>query len=138
MRREDFTIDVDCEETPQLQVTFEGNPETLQERLGGEDGLAADEIDVAYRQTGTDDPGVLSVTDRLTGEFVFEAPCPSDGLQRLVETVNDRAEEDRQYTLRIDPGDGDDVTFQKEMLLVYDATGGLDREHSLIPGGVEL
>lgn len=140
MRREDFTTDVDSDEqTPRLTVTFDGAPETLRDRLatGGEPPEASD-LDVTYRRTPTDDPGVLGVTDRLTGEFVFEAPLEEPALRSLVEATNRLAEGDRHYRLRIEPGDGDLIEFEKETLLVYDAEGSLNRERSLIPGGVEL
>lgn len=139
MRREDFRTDVDVDEPePELTVAFEGTPQVLRDRLDGGDPLSAEDIDVAYRQTPTDEPGVLSVTDRLTGEYIFEAPLDAAALRELVTTAAAREEDERDYTLRIDPGDGQDFVFEKSTLLVYDADGNLDRERSLIPGGVEL
>jgi len=139
MRREDFTTDVDADEPePELTVIFEGTPQVLRDRLDGGDPLGADEIDVAYRQTPTDESGVLSVTDRLTGEYIFEAPLADDAVRALVETAAAREEDERDYFLRIDPSDGQDFVFEKSTLLVYDTNGNLDRDRSLIPGGVEL
>lgn len=136
MRREDFTTDVDADEPlPELAVAFDGTPQVLRDRL---EGGSADDIDVAYRQTPTDEPGVISVTDRVTGEYIFEATLPDDALHELVETVSARDEEERNYTLRVGPGDGQDFVFEKSTLLVYDGDGNLDRDRSLIPGGVEL
>ncbi|MFW6017418.1 MAG: DUF5793 family protein [Halapricum sp.] len=140
MRREEFTTDVDADaRVPRLTVTFEGTPETLRERLA-ESGQAPDasDLDVSYRRTPVDDPGVLSVAHRLTGEFAFEAPLDVSALRSLIAATSRREEGDRRYRLRIEPGDGDPIAFEKEMLLVYDSDGDLDREHSLIPGGVEL
>jgi len=139
MRREDFTTDVDADEPePELTVTFEGTPQVLRDRLDGGDPLSADDIDIAYRQTPTEESGVLSVTDRLTGEYIFEAPLADDAIRALVETAAAREEDERDYLLRIDPGDDQDVVFEKSTLLVYDINGNLDRDRSLIPGGVEL
>lgn len=139
MRREDFTTNVDTDDrTPQLTVTFEGTDRQLRDRLEDEgEPLSAEDLDVTYRQTPGDDPGVLAVTDRLTGAFVFEAEVPHTDLRTLIETTAEREEGDRHYELRVEPGE-EAVTFRKETLLVYDAAGNLDREHSLIPGGVEL
>ncbi|QCC50573.1 DUF5793 family protein [Halapricum salinum] len=139
MRREDFRTDVDVDEPePELTVTFEGTPQVLRERFDGDDPLDAEDIDVAYRETPTDEPGVLSVTDRVTGEYIFEAPLEDSALRDLVETAAARDEDERDYHLRIDPGDGQDFVFEKSTLLVYDIDGNLDRDRSLIPGGVEL
>lgn len=140
MRREEFTTHVDADErVPQLTVRFEGTPAALRDRLA-EDGQAPDaaDLDVSYRRTPADDPGVLGVSHRLTGEFAFEASLESSDLHSLVAATSRRAEGDRNYRLRIEPGDGDPVVFEKDTLLVYDGDGNLDREHSLIPGSVEL
>lgn len=139
MRREEFTTHVDTDESPRLTVSFAGTPDVLRERLA-EGGQAPDasDLDVSYRRTPADDPGVLGVAHRLTGEFAFEAPLASSDLHSLVAATSRREEGDRRYQLRIEPGDGDPVVFEKEALLVYDGDGNLDREHSLIPGGVEL
>ena len=139
MRREDFRTDVDVDEpVPELTVAFEGTPQVLRDRLDGGDPLGANEIDVAYRQTPTEESGVLSVTDRLTGEYIFEAPLADSALRDLVETAAAREKDERDYALTIDPGDGQEFVFEKSTLLVYDVDGNLDRDRSLIPGGVEL
>ena len=136
MRREDFTTDVDADEpVPELTVAFDGTPQVLRDRL---DGASADDIDVAYRQTPTEEPGVLSVTDRVTGEYIFEASLPGDALRDLVETAAAREEDERDYVLSIESDAGDPIAFELATLLVYDADGNLDRDRSLIPGGVEL
>ncbi|QSG05189.1 DUF5793 family protein [Halapricum desulfuricans] len=140
MRREEFTTTVDTDDRiPRLTVQFAGTPETLRDRLA-EYGQPLDvsDLDVSYRHTSTDEPGVLSVSHRLTGEFAFEAPLEPSALRSLVAATSRREEGDRNYCLRVEPGDGDPVEFEKETLLVYDEDGNLDREHSLIPGGVEL
>jgi hypothetical protein len=136
MRREDFTTAVDTDEpVPELTVAFDGTPQVLRDRL---DGGSADDIDVAYRQTPTDESGVLSVTDRVTGEYIFEASLSGDALRDLVETAAARDEDERHYVLRIEIDDDDPIVFEKSTLLVYDIEGNLDRDRSLIPGGVEL
>ena len=139
MRREDFTIDVDVDApTPGLTVTFTGTPGALRDRLGDGEPLATGDVDVTYRRTAVDDPGVLGVTDRLTGEFVLEAPLAESTLQSLVSAASATEDGEGRYHLRIEPVDGDAVEFEKRTLLVYDAAEGLDRDHSLIPAGVEL
>jgi len=139
MRREEFTTHVDTDASPRLIVSFAGTPNVLRGRLAeGTTAPDASDLDVSYRRTPSDDPGVLSVAHRLTGEFAFEAPLESSDLHSLVDATSRREEGDRRYQLRIEPGDGDPVVFETDALLVYDGDGNLDREHSLIPGGVEL
>lgn len=139
MRREDFTIDAD-DDRPTLTITFTGTPQTLRERLD-DDGRTrgVSDLDVAYRRTPTDEAdGVLGITDRMTGAFVFEATADADAIRRVVDSATATGDDDPQYTLRIDPGDGDPLVGEQTTLLVYDPDGSLDRPASLIPGSVEL
>jgi len=140
MRREDFTIDIDVDgDQPTLSVTFTNTPRILRQRLD-DDGTARDaaHLDVAYRRTQGEEAGVLGVTDRVTGEFIFEATVDTATIDRLVEAASATGGEDPCYSLRIEPGDDDPTVAEKGTLLVYDADGSLDRAGSLIPASVEI
>jgi hypothetical protein len=148
MRRDYFDANVrnvaDDHDRPVVTIEFDGPDGLLTERLGSEDGtLDSSEIDVTYRLTDADEDddasGVLSIADRLTGDFVLEANLEPDAVFELVEAGKAfSAEHDDSYRLRLVDGGGDATVYDKDTLLVYDADGSLLRQRSLIPGGVEL
>lgn len=156
MRRDYFTLEVDNVDwveddgspaKPSVRIDFEGPASTLRERLTAPNGdlLSAGETDVAYRlQSSLDDDarGVVSVTNRNTGDYVLELNEASDDVLRFIRAA-------REYgTATDEPGghyavtiviDGEKVaTYEKDAFLVYDAEGNLMRGRSLIPSGVEL
>lgn len=145
MRRDYFTLHLDdtkgsAEDKPTVGLDFDGPADTLEERLT----LASDDVDVTYRfQTpvdATDAAGVLSVADRVTGEFVLEVNVSASSIFDLVDAARESstADADDCYEVRI-THEGETVfSTDKRMLLVYDDEGSLLRQHSLIPSGVEL
>ncbi|THE62798.1 hypothetical protein D8Y22_20260 [Salinadaptatus halalkaliphilus] len=158
MRREHFTLDVsnvDWVETdgepkkPAVSIEFTGPESMLRERLTGTDGdvLAASETDVALRlqePLGDDADGVVSVTNRITGEFILELNEAADDVLQFIaaargygESTND---DDGRYDVSITLEGADEpfVSYDKQTFLVYDEEGSLLRQHSLIPSGVEL
>jgi len=151
MRRDYFTLTVDGVDDEQLKpsitLAFDGPSDMLAERLGGEGGAVLDEseVDVAFRYTtpvdDEDAEGVFSVTNRLTGEFILETNTAGTPVVALVEAArSDEAAEAEggRYEIRI-IDDGDEIAvYDKRTLLVYDTDGDLRRQHSLIPGSVEL
>jgi len=157
MRREDLTLnvrDVGWIETggeprqPTVVVAVDSEAETdLRDRLTapGGDLLEAEQTDVAYRLLGpVDDPetgGVVSVTDRVTGDFVLELNEDADDVLRFIRAARrygEHTDGDGEYRVVIRDGDEDIVTYEKNTFLVYNETGELLRQHSLIPSGVEL
>lgn len=150
MRRDHFTLEVsppdaDGDGMPALVVEFDGPSSDLLDRLEGSGG-GPDEVavDVAFRLLddvdAADATGVLSVTDRVTGEFVLELNAPAREVTEFVRAARaapDDGDADRyRLVLR---GCGDELaTLEKRTFLVYDVEGGLLRAHSLIPSGVEL
>jgi myo-inositol-hexaphosphate 3-phosphohydrolase len=132
---------------PRVVIDFDGPRETLTERLTDAEGnlLEAGETDVTFRlQDSLDDPdatGVVSVTDRVTGDFLLELNARADDVLRFVRAAREygqSTDDGGRYrvTLRID---GEPVaTYSKSTFLVYDANGSLLRSKSLIPSGVEL
>jgi hypothetical protein len=146
MRRDHFTLavantDSETSVPPTLVVTYDGPPGTMTARLRNDEGHLPDgeDVDVAFRlQAPLEDDetrGVFSVTRRLTGEYLLEVNAGAADVLGLVDAAR---EADGDYTVRIERPDGDDLALHKETLLVYDDDGSLLRQHSLIPGGVEL
>ncbi|WP_049925162.1 DUF5793 family protein [Halopiger goleimassiliensis] len=158
MRREHFTLVVDnvgWVETddeprkPSVSIEFTGPSTMLRERLTGPDGevLDAGETDVALRlQDPLDDAtaGVVSVTNRITGEFILELNEDADDVLQFISaargygerTSDDEGRYEVEITLEDEPEPF--VTYDKRTFLVYDEDGSLLRQHSLIPSGVEL
>ena len=155
MRREHFTLDVtniDWAETdgepkkPSVSIDFTGPEAMLRERLTGPDGdvLEARETDAALRLQGPledDTAGVVSVTNRITGEFILELNEDADDVLQFIQAARrygETADDEGQYRVEITL-DGDPfVSYDKRTFLVYDDEGSLLRQHSLIPSGVEL
>lgn len=157
MRRDYFTLEVDNVDwvdedgnpaKPTVTIDFEGPASTLRGRLTapGEEILDAAETDVAYRlQSGEDEPdaeGVVSVTNRVTGDYVLELNEDADDVLRFIRAAREYGkasdEDDGHYKVDI-LIDGERVAaYGKNTFLVYDQEGNLMRQHSLIPSGVEL
>ncbi|WP_123532940.1 DUF5793 family protein [Halosimplex salinum] len=152
MRRDYVTLDLrnadqDGDHLPTAVLTYEGPTDLLEERLtdAGGEPLDREAIDVAFRfQTATDDAdadGVFSLTNRVTGEFIVEVNADAASVRDLVDAARrDDDPEDADGCYRVDVRrDGEQVaSYEKRTLLVYDDEGGLLRQHSLIPSGVEL
>lgn len=156
MRRDYFGLDVtgldwraeDGEpQRPTLVIDFEGPASLLQERMtgGSADLRSADEIDVSFRfLTGIDDDdaaGVVSVSDRMTGEFILELNADADTITEFVQAAREfgkQTEVTDLYRLIIQIDGEEVVAYDKRTFLIYNADGNLLRNHSLIPSGVEL
>ena len=151
MRREYFDLHVSNTDwvatdgqpaKPTVTIDFDGPSEVLEERLAGTDNglVAADETDVNYR-LHADGDGVLSVTNRITGDFVLELNADSDGVLgfiRAARAYGEATDGEGRYRVVV-RFEGRDVLAQdKSTFLVYNSEGNLVRQHSLIPGGVEL
>jgi len=143
MRRDYFTIEIRQElgddGVPTIAITHEGPSGDLRDRLtqGAETTLESSELDIAFRHQPEGETGVFSLTDRMTGEFIFEVSAPVEEIDGLVEAAQ-RHDGDGEYEVRLTDSDGKSLVYEKEILLVYDAEGELLRQRSLIPGSVEL
>ncbi len=158
MRRDYFELEVDSVDwvdtdadpsRPHVYIDFHGPDGVLRDRLTDADGdlLDAEATDVAFRlreshEEDPEAPGVVGVTNRITGEFIVELNEEADDVLRFIraareygESVGDGAGE---FAVEIAVDDDVLVTYQKETFLVYDAGGNLMRTESLIPSGVEL
>jgi hypothetical protein len=156
MRRDYFTLavsNVDWVEDdgepskPTVTIDFEGPVATLEERLTapGDEALEAGETDVAFRFQDEVDAdgaaGVVSVTNRLTGDFILELNEDADDVLRFIRAARrygEQAGDDGEYCVHIELDGEAFVSYEKSTFLVYDSGGNLLRKHSLIPSGVEL
>jgi len=132
---------------PLVEIEFSGPGDALRERLSDADGesLAGEDVDVTYRlQESLDDdtaaPGVVAVTNRITGDFVLELNEEADDVLRFIEAARAYGEADDDGGYRVEVSiDGEEMAvYEKRTFLVYDAEGEFLREESLIPSGVEL
>jgi hypothetical protein len=157
MRRDHFELDarnIDWVETgdppaqPKVVIDFNGPRETLTERLTDAENelLEGEETDVAFRlQDPLDAPdaaGVVSVTDRVTGDFLLELNESADDVLRFVRAAREYGQstdgDEGRYEVVLQIDGEPVVTYSKNTFLVYDANGSLLRSKSLIPSGVEL
>lgn len=156
MRREHFTLDVsnvDWVETdgdpqkPSVTIDFTGPVAMLRERLTGPDGepLEAGTIDAVLRlqgPLGEDTAGVVSLTNRITGDFILELNEDASNVLTFIRAARgyseEETEDDGRYEVEIRLDGEEFVTYEKATFLVYDDEGNLLRQHSLIPSGVEL
>ncbi|MFW5937399.1 MAG: DUF5793 family protein [Halanaeroarchaeum sp.] len=156
MRRDYFTLSVsnvdwvDAEGDPRLptvEIDFQGPETTLRSRFTDDEGtpLEANDTDVAFRlQTPVDDPeaaGVVSVTNRLTGDFILEMNADVADVLAFITAARRYAEAtdgDARYRVVVDFDGEHFVTYEKSTFLVYNQDGDLMRSNSLIPSGVEL
>lgn len=156
MRRDYFELDVtnvDWAEAggeprqPLVEIEFSGPGDTLRERLSDADGelLAGEDVDVAFRlqeplAEDGETPGVVAVTNRVTGEYVLELNEQAADVLQFIEAAREFGESDGTSSYRVVVAIDDEqlVEYEKETFLVYDADGEFLREESLIPPGVEL
>lgn len=156
MRRDYFTLDVseiDWIESggepaqPRVVIDFHGPEADLRERFETPTGdlLEAEETDVACRLQGDvsdpDTEGVVSVTNRITGDFIIELNEDAADILTFINAARKYGEAENgdghyHVTIRLD---GEELTtYEKQTFLVYNEDGDLLRKHSLIPSGVEL
>jgi hypothetical protein len=156
MRRDYFELDVTnvdwaadggAPAQPLVEIDFSGPGETLRERLSDTDGdlLDGEDVDVAFRlqdQLDGDEavPGVVAVTNRVTGEYVLELNEQSDDVLSFIEAAEAyvEAEEEGGYRVIVSIDGEEMAEYEKDTFLVYDADGEFLRDRSLIPPGVEL
>jgi len=156
MRRDYFELDVTnvdwaaegaAPAQPLVEIDFSGPGEGLRERLSDTDGelLAGEDVDVAFRlqedlDAGEPVPGVVAVTNRVTGEYVLELNEEAEDVLAFIEAARayTEAEEADGYRVIVSIDGEQMVEYEKDTFLVYDADGEFLRERSLIPPGVEL
>ncbi|QLH82418.1 hypothetical protein HZS54_12680 [Halosimplex pelagicum] len=133
-------------EQPVLHLYFDGPRPRLKELLTSRlrEDIRPDEIDVTFRfvsPTSEADTGVFSLSDRVTGDFILECEGKADSIRTFVRGVGEyanRSGRDARYEVQIRADTGVVASFEKELLLVYNADGTLLRHASLIPSSVEM
>jgi hypothetical protein len=149
MRRDYFTVTTETpadpgsdSDRPTIDIEYAGPAADLQDALSDAAGerLPASAIDVTcrFQDAGTDGTCVLALTHRLTGEFLLEANAEAEAVLGLIDAARDAADGDACYRVQVRSDEGEDVGYDVDTLLVYDAAGSLRRGQSLIPSGVEL
>lgn len=156
MRREQFSlaitdvawVDADAEpRLPTVSIAFEGDPSVVKERLlaGTDEPTTAEDADLAVRLQRSADSGVaeavIALTHRLTGDYILELTADPETVltfTRAARQYGELTEGGPWYRARVLAGNEVVAAFEKETLLVYGPDGELLRQHSLIPGGVEL
>jgi len=157
MRRDYFTLEVEdvdwvdedgAPARPSVTIDFEGPANSLERRFSDRDGdlLDAEQTDVAFRlQDSLDDAdaaGVVSVTNRITGDFVLELNQDAEDVLQFIRAARRYGEaasdDDGEYSVRVLTDGEPLVEYEKRTFLVYNDAGNLLRKHSLIPSGVEL
>lgn len=135
MRRNSLSASVDGET---LRIEWTGSESQLKTvfECPVRDRYTAADIDIAYRMQPSRFPaasgGVLSLTDAMTGTYLFEINVSTSLIEKLVQTADDG------YVVKLCYDDETIATVPKETLLVYGADGILLRERSLIPDSVEI
>lgn len=157
MQREHFDLDVrnvdwlqsgDDPSQPVAHIRFSGPAAELTDRLASADGppLSAEDIDVAFRlrdpfAESLEPAGVVSVANRLTGDFLFETNEDAEDVLRFISAAREYGQAtdnlDSRYRIELSVGD-ETIIYEKATFLVYDDDGDLLRGQSLIPSGVEL
>ena len=156
MRREQFSlavsdvawVEADAEpRLPTVTIRAEADAGELRDRLtaGADEIAAAEDVDLAVRLQRNAESGdaeaILALTHRLTGDYVLELTAEPEtvlAFTRAARRYGETEEDGPWYRARIVAGDHELAAYEKETLLVYGPDGELLRQHSLIPGGVEL
>jgi hypothetical protein len=155
MRRNDFTLDVGGvdwvdegtePEEPTVRIDFQGDETDLRDHLADSDGevLAGEETDVAFRllaEMDDDAEGVVSVTNRVTGDYVLELNADAEDVFRFIKAARrygEDAGDDGEFRVEVSVNGDPVASYDKTTFLVYNYEGDLLRRHSLIPSGVEL
>ncbi len=155
MRRQAFTVAMRHVEPgqgaktaplPTLRLRYDGAGSDLRSALEGANGthLSETDIDVSLRLKGAFEErpdGVLSVSERLTGDFVCECNVDArDVFEFLSATKRRAATVDGPAKYRIQfVAEGTPIrTYEMDTFLVYTQSGTLQESESLLPNGAQL
>lgn len=135
MRRDALSANVDGDT---IRIEWSGSKDQLKAAFESpvRNQYSPADIDIAYRMQPSRHPaasgGVLSLTDAMTGTYLFEVNVSPSTIEELVQAADDG------YVVELCHDDETTATVPKETLLVYGADGTLLRERSVIPDSVEI
>lgn len=144
---------VDWDETggppkkPVLVIHFKGSDSELQDRLESPEAGRPypNEIDITFRlrshRDESDASGVLTISNRLTGEHMLEFETDAKPVFDFVHAVHRYADEtgkEVQYYIDLKSDEGTGWDWEKQVLAVRASDGDLLRGRSLLPTWVEL
>lgn len=132
---------------PTLVIRFDGSSSDLQDRLESPEAGRSypNELDVAFRirshrgDSGT--RGVLTISNRLTGEHILELETDAEHISDFVDTVHgyaDKTSKEVQYYVDFQSDEGTVWDCENQVLLVRASDGNLLRHRSLIPTWFEI
>lgn len=132
---------------PRFVVRFDGPETELASRFHNpaDSVYTPEQLDVSFREqapsNGSPSTGVFSVSDRLTGDYLFEVTAStgligafSDAVRRYTEAT----EAAPRYEVALWAAETERAVFTKHTFLVFQQDGTLLRHHCVIPASVEL
>lgn len=156
MHHEQFDVLIDTNshtednsgEPPRLRLRFDGDTSSFVEWMETHirSDLTPQEVDITYRVPVSEadtDTGIISFSDRLTGNHIVECPLAHAQFHSLLTHITAQHEADHnqnhlEYRVTVESTTETIVEARKQMLLVYDSDRTLDRHHSVIPASVEI
>lgn len=132
---------------PCLVINYDGSEEDLKDRFLKPDstGYPPEELDIFYRHRSSDHSaasgGVFSVSDRVTGSYLFEVTVPPELIEKFVHAMHRYAaavDDHPRYEVQLRAKSRQIARVEKEVFLVYGSDGTLLRPRSLIPDGIEI
>ena len=132
---------------PCLRLHITLSSDDLAERFQPGDGSTyrPSDLDLYFRDRSSSraavEGGILTVSDRLTGDLLLEAVVNASVIERFVSAVRQyaaRTGNDRKYTVELQCEGTIATSFEKQIFIVYNAENELLRERSVIPAHIEL
>ena len=128
-----------------LHVTL--SSDDLAERFQAGDGSTyrPSDLDLYFRDRSSSraavEDGILTVSDRLTGDLVLEAVVSASVIEQFVSAVRQyaaRTGNECKYTVELQREGTISTSFKKQIFIVYNAENDLLRERSVIPKHMQL
>lgn len=140
MYREDFTVRTRTGDRgrPVVAIEYDGPRERLLARVDSVTAtpIGPDDLEVAIRPApATKGEAVLAITGATTGAYLLETPVDLDAIVAVTTAARERDVETVAVVVR--PIDGDPVEFDTRTILLYDESGQIRHDRSLVPGGVQ-
>jgi len=140
MHREDFTVRTRAGDRgrPVVEIEYDGPRDRLSDRLAvvTRPPIGPDDLEVAIRPApATRGGAILAIAGAATGAYLLETPVDSGAMNRVTTAARERGVETVAVVLR--PIEGDPIEFDTRTLLIFDTSGEIRHDRSLVPGGVQ-